>query len=195
MSCHTNAIHVELSSVRSAPRAPVHLMPCEVEHSGPARVSQYFHAVIKDCKQGTHTHAYIQVIFVHSAQPPACAFVVTEKTASFRGRGLRGQELCCPEGHTGLVLKETHQPGSDQEVHYLLKNISVMPPLITYDTTCNDVCAGILAQDRTVKVTSVFDKMTYWNRETPPTSDDRVVMAMDWPELAEAVSRCFITSI
>lgn len=43
-------------------------------------------------------------------------------------------------------------------------------------------------QDRTVKVTSVFDKLTYWNLETPPTSDDTVVMAMDWPELAEAVS-------
>lgn len=38
----------------------------------------------------------------------------------------------------------------------------------------------------------MFDKMTYWNLETPPTSDDRVVMAMDWPELAEAVSHCCI---
>lgn len=35
--------------------------------------------------------------------------------------------------------------------------------------------------------------MTYWNLETPPNSDDRVVMAMDWPELAEAVSHCCIT--
>lgn len=50
--------------------------------------------------------------------------------------------------------------------------------------------AVILIQDRTVKVTSVFDKMTYWNLETPPNPDDRVVMAMDWPELAEAVSHC-----
>lgn len=43
-------------------------------------------------------------------------------------------------------------------------------------------------QDRTVKVSSVFDKLTYWNLETPPTSDDTIVTAMDWPELAEAVS-------
>lgn len=54
----------------------------------------------------------------------------------------------------------------------------------------NDVCAVIHVQDKTVKVTSVFDKMTYWNLETPPSSDDRVVMAMDWPELADAVSHC-----
>lgn len=57
----------------------------------------------------------------------------------------------------------------------------------------NGVCAVILIQDRTVKVTSVFDKMTYWNLETPPNPDDRVVMAMDWPELAEAVSHRRIT--
>ena len=45
-----------------------------------------------------------------------------------------------------------------------------------------------VAQDRTVRVSSAFDKFTYWNLETPPNSDDTVVMAMDWPELAEAVS-------
>lgn len=39
-----------------------------------------------------------------------------------------------------------------------------------------------------MKVSSVFDKLTYWNLETPPNSDDTIVTAMDWPELAEAVS-------
>lgn len=36
---------------------------------------------------------------------------------SFRGRGLKGQELSCPQGYTGLVLKEINKPGSDQEVN------------------------------------------------------------------------------
>lgn len=49
----------------------------------------------------------------------------------------------------------------------------------------------VCTQDRTVRVSSVFDKLTYWNLETPPNSDDTVVMAMDWPELAEAVSLFF----
>lgn len=40
-----------------------------------------------------------------------------------------------------------------------------------------------------MKLSSVFDTLTYWNLETPPTSDDTIVMAMDWPELAEAVSQ------
>ncbi len=46
----------------------------------------------------------------------------------------------------------------------------------------------VCVKDRTVRLSSVFDKLTYWNLETPPNSDDTIVMAMDWPELAEAVS-------
>ncbi|KAM7000027.1 ribonuclease H2 subunit C isoform 2-T2 [Tautogolabrus adspersus] len=131
MSCNTSVTRVQLvSSVGQAPRVPVHLLPCEIEHEGPAQVSQYLTATTKNSKQ--------------------------EKTVSFRGRGLKGQELSCPQGYTGLVLKEINKPGSDQE-------------------------------DRTVKLSSVFDKLTYWNLETPPNSDDTVVMAMDWPELAEAI--------
>ncbi|KAM8910936.1 ribonuclease H2 subunit C isoform 2-T2 [Spinachia spinachia] len=118
MSRNTSVTRVDVSSVARAQRVPVHLMPCEIEHDGPAHVSEYLTATIKDCKQ--------------------------EKTVSFRGRGLKGQELNCPQGYTGLVLKDVNKPSSDQE-------------------------------------------LTYWNLETPPNSDDAVVMAMDWPELAEAI--------
>lgn len=68
MSCNTNVIHVDLSRVRDAQRAPVHLMPCEIEHSGPAQVSQYFTAATKDCKQGIHTHTHPNNIYTGSAQ-------------------------------------------------------------------------------------------------------------------------------
>ncbi|XP_076015644.1 ribonuclease H2 subunit C [Genypterus blacodes] len=130
MSSNSNVTRLQLSSVTQAQLEPVHLLPCEIEHSGSAQVSQYFNATIKDRKH--------------------------EKTVSFRGRGLKGQELSCPQGYGGLVLKEFNKPTSDQE-------------------------------DRTVKVSSAFDKLIYWNLETPPNSDDTVVMAMDWPELAEAI--------
>ncbi|XP_068182271.1 ribonuclease H2 subunit C [Antennarius striatus] len=132
MSCNTSVTRVQVASVRQADRPSVHLMPCEIEHDGPAQVSQYFDATTKNSKQ--------------------------EKTVSFRGRRLKGQELSCPQGYTGLVVKEINKPSSDQE-------------------------------DRTVRLTSVFDKFTYWNLETPPNSDDTVVMAMDWPDLAEAIHR------
>ncbi|XP_068614355.1 ribonuclease H2 subunit C-like [Brachionichthys hirsutus] len=130
MSCNASVTRVQVTCARQAGRPPVHLLPCEIEHDGPAQVSQYFHSTTKNDKQ--------------------------EKTVSFRGRRLKGQELSCPQGYTGLVLKEINKPGSDQE-------------------------------DRTVRLTSVFDKLTYWNLETPPNSDDTVVMAMGWPELAEAI--------
>lgn len=54
MSCNTSVTRVQMSSVGQAQRVPVHLMPCEIEHDGPAQVSQYFTATTKDCKQGTH---------------------------------------------------------------------------------------------------------------------------------------------
>lgn len=55
-------------------------------------------------------------------------------------------------------------------------------------TNWGALVTGMCVQDRTVRLSSVFDKLTYWNLETPPNSDDTVVMAMDWPELADAVS-------
>ncbi|XP_062332120.1 ribonuclease H2 subunit C [Osmerus eperlanus] len=89
MSSNLSVTTVQLGSVHRAERAPVHLLPCEVEHNGPAEVSQYFNSAIKDRKH--------------------------EKTVSFRGRGLKGQEVSCPQGYTGVVLRETNKPGSDQE--------------------------------------------------------------------------------
>lgn len=53
MSCNSNVTRLQLSSVSQAQRAPVHLMPCEIEHNGSAQVSQYFTATIKDREHGT----------------------------------------------------------------------------------------------------------------------------------------------
>lgn len=119
-------------------------------------------------------------------------FPTAEKTVSFRGRGLKGQEISCPQGYTGLVLKEVNKTGSDQEVNKVL-----CENWRTAQASNMRRCGGSLrcwiiclhVQDRTVRISSLFNKLTYWNLETPPTSDDTVVMAMDWPEVAEAVSR------
>lgn len=130
MSSNSCVTSVRLDSLKQADKPQVHLLPCEIEHDGRAEVLTYFTSTTKERKH--------------------------EMSVSFRGRGLKGQELNCPQGYTGLVLKETQKPASDQE-------------------------------DRTVKVSSVFHNFTYWNLETPPTSDDGVVMAMAWSQLAEAI--------
>uniref|UniRef100_A0A8C1UYP8 Ribonuclease H2, subunit C n=1 Tax=Cyprinus carpio TaxID=7962 RepID=A0A8C1UYP8_CYPCA len=130
MSANSCVTAIRLDSLKQADKPQIHLLPCEIEHNGPAEVFKFFNPTVKERKH--------------------------ETTVSFRGRGLKGQELHCPQGYTGLVLKEVQKPASDQE-------------------------------DRVVKVSSVFHHFTYWNLETPPTTDDGVVMAMAWPQLAEAM--------
>ncbi|KPP77079.1 Ribonuclease H2 subunit C-like [Scleropages formosus] len=130
MCSNASVITVQLGSLGQADKPQIHLLPCEIEHDGPAEVSRYFTPTVKDHKN--------------------------EMSVSFRGRGLKGAEINCPQGYTGLVLKEDNKAASDQE-------------------------------DRTVRISSVFHRFTYWNLETKPNSDDGVVMAMTWPALAEAI--------
>ncbi|KAK1804494.1 hypothetical protein P4O66_020508 [Electrophorus voltai] len=126
----SGCVTVQLSSLNRADTPQLHLLPCEIEHDGSAEVSGFFTPAVKEHKG--------------------------EKSVSFRGRGLRGQEVSCPHGYTGVVLNELQRPSSDEE-------------------------------DRIVKVSSVFHNFTYWNLETPPTSDDRIMMAMVWPKLADVI--------
>lgn len=50
---------------------------------------------------------------------------IIEKTVSFRGRGLKGQEVTHPQDYTGLVLKEVQKPSSDQEVSILMHLVKI----------------------------------------------------------------------
>ncbi|XP_066574914.1 ribonuclease H2 subunit C isoform X2 [Amia ocellicauda] len=126
----SGVVRVELGGVSRADKEPIHLLPCEIEHDGQASVSRYFTPAIRESK--------------------------SEMNTTFRGRGLKGQEVRCPPGYSGLVFKEDHKPVSEEE-------------------------------ERSLRVRSVFSKITYWNLETPPSSDDGVVMAMSWPAIAEAI--------
>lgn len=62
MSCNTSVTRVKVSSVGQAQRVPVHLMPCEIEHNGPAQVSQYLTATMKDGKLGTLSTSRLELI-------------------------------------------------------------------------------------------------------------------------------------
>ena len=69
MSSNLSVTTVQLSSVHRAERAPVHLLPCEVEHDGPAEVSQYFNSAIKDRKHGSISSVLYIVRVAHLAIP------------------------------------------------------------------------------------------------------------------------------
>ncbi|XP_066505048.1 ribonuclease H2 subunit C [Hoplias malabaricus] len=89
MSVNSCVTTVQLSSLQQAEKPQLHLLPCEIEHDGPAEVSKFFTSTVKEEK--------------------------CERSVSFRGRGLKGAKVNCPQGYTGLVLKEVQKPSSDQE--------------------------------------------------------------------------------
>ncbi|XP_043408422.1 ribonuclease H2 subunit C isoform X2 [Chelonia mydas] len=89
MSESSSPVRLDLSSLREAPQDVLHLLPCEVEHNGSAPVDRYFTPAIRQGSQ--------------------------EKSVSFRGRSLKGQEVMVPQGYVGLVLKEDQRPCTEEE--------------------------------------------------------------------------------
>ncbi|XP_030426350.1 ribonuclease H2 subunit C [Gopherus evgoodei] len=136
MSESSSPIRLDLSSLRGAPQDVLHLLPCEVEHNGSAPVDRYFTPAIRQGSQA-------------------------EKSVSFRGRSLKGQEVMVPQGYVGLVLKEDQRPCTEEE-----------PPVL---------------QERTVRLKSTFGTLTVWNLERAPSADDGLLLALNWPGIAEAI--------
>ncbi|MGH0174239.1 UNVERIFIED_CONTAM: hypothetical protein FKN15_067253 [Acipenser sinensis] len=167
----SRVIRLDLASLQRAGGDPVHLLPCEIEHNGPASVGRYFSPAVKETK--------------------------SEMIVSFRGRGLKGQEVSVPQGYSGMVLKEDHKPVSEDEDRSLrvrstfstLTCWNLETPPSSDDGVVMAMNWPVIAEaDRSLRVRSTFSTLTCWNLETPPSSDDGVVMTMNWPVIAEAVS-------
>jgi ribonuclease H2 subunit C len=71
----------------------VHLLPCSIDHDGPARVSDFFHP-----RQ------------VETATSSASSNSTLE--ATLRGRLLRGKQMALPLGVRGVVLQQSTPPRS-----------------------------------------------------------------------------------
>ena len=74
---------ITVTPVAEPKQAELHLLPCEIQHSGPAAVSTYFKPK-------------------PSAEGEAGSF-----QAAFRGRRLRGEKVVPPPGYVGAVLEDT----------------------------------------------------------------------------------------
>lgn len=46
--------------------------------------------------------------------------------------------------------------------------------------------------DRSLTISHQFKEFTYWNLDNPPSADDKLKRAMDWIDIAKAVSHCVI---
>lgn len=124
------AVHITGLNADTEKPATLHLLPCTIEHTGPAKVDSFFKSSI--CSNGEGL------------------------SATFRGRELRGKLVSIPEGYTGLVLQEPNRPFTED-------------------------------QDRHLKISSKFDSFTYWNLQTPPSDQDKLVRALQWAKLSSVI--------
>ncbi|XP_038073972.1 ribonuclease H2 subunit C-like [Patiria miniata] len=85
------SLFLNKKSVADSSPADVHLLGCNVEHTGDAKVSEFFKTAIRKKKNEN------------------------DLSATFRGRTLCGQVLNVPTGYTGLVLKENQRPFMEEE--------------------------------------------------------------------------------
>lgn len=81
---------------------------------------------------------------------------------SFRGRGLRGEEVAVPAGFAGYVLAAEEK--GDAEPAPLERDL-----------------------DRVLGATASFGRFTLWGLETVPGPDAKVRGALTWPSLAAAM--------
>ncbi|EGF76548.1 hypothetical protein BATDEDRAFT_92508 [Batrachochytrium dendrobatidis JAM81] len=86
--------------------AAVHLLPCRIQHNGPANVTNYF---VVNSSDSTQTGTV---------------------SSTFRGRGLQGVALTAPCEYSFVVLANTRSPHGTEADHYWrlqnrFKNITV----------------------------------------------------------------------
>eukprot|EP00794_Sanderia_malayensis_P009219 gene9217-10193_t len=79
----------------------LHLMPCEVKHSGEANVDEYFETCIREDNSKLVAEADV-------------------KQVSFRGRPLKGQKICLPSNYKGVIMKEERKPVTDGQERTLV---------------------------------------------------------------------------
>ncbi|XP_036619520.1 ribonuclease H2 subunit C [Trichosurus vulpecula] len=82
-------IRLQPSSVRAVSPTPLHLLPCEIKHDGPAAINRFFSPAIRPGPSGP--------------------------VVSFRGRSLHGEEVALPSGYAGLVLREEDRPDGPED--------------------------------------------------------------------------------
>ncbi|XP_039100776.1 ribonuclease H2 subunit C [Hyaena hyaena] len=150
-------IHLRPGTLRDAPPATLHLLPCEVLVNRPAPVECFFTPAIRQRPDGLEV--------------------------SFRGRRLRGEEVVVPPGLVGYVMEEKGEVlvgkdpsvGSSNDDEPEQQELVEPPEALERDF------------DRFFGATGSFSRFTLWGLETIPGPDARVRGALAWPRLAAAI--------
>ncbi|XP_007651508.1 ribonuclease H2 subunit C isoform X1 [Cricetulus griseus] len=148
-------VHLRPDSLRAAAPATLHLLPCEVQVSRPAPVERFF--------------------------TPAVRHGVDGLQVSFRGRGLRGEEVAVPPGFSGFVMV-TEEMGEGLIGKLNFSGDAEDKTEETQEPLERDF-------DRFMGATGSFSHFTLWGLETVPGPDAKVHKALGWPSLAAAAHR------
>ncbi|XP_049637110.1 ribonuclease H2 subunit C [Suncus etruscus] len=143
-------VHLRADSLRDAAPAALHLLPCEVPTSRPAPVARFFTPAIRPGPDGLQ--------------------------ASFRGRGLRGEEVAVPPGFVGYVM-EMEDKGAALGARGSPQDSGKEPAEEELERNF----------DRVLGATACFSSFTLWGLETVPGPDAKVRGALSWPSLAAAI--------
>ncbi|XP_055466520.1 ribonuclease H2 subunit C isoform X1 [Psammomys obesus] len=146
-------VHLHPGSLRDAAPAALHLLPCEVLVSRPAPVERFFTPAVRRGADGLRV--------------------------SFRGRGLRGEEVAVPPGFAGFVM-----------VTEAMGQGPIGKPNFPGDAenTADETPESLERDfDRFIGATGSFSHFTLWGLETVPGPDAKVHRALGWPSLAAAI--------
>ncbi|XP_034360196.1 ribonuclease H2 subunit C [Arvicanthis niloticus] len=146
-------IHLRPGSLRGAAPAELHLLPCDILVSRPAPVESFFTPAVRRDADG------LQV--------------------SFRGRGLRGEEVAVPPGFAGFVMV-TEEMGEG-----LIGKLNFSGDVEDKADEAQEPLERDL--DRFIGATCSFSHFTLWGLETVPGPDAKVHRALGWPSLAAAI--------
>ncbi|KAJ3056158.1 Ribonuclease H2 subunit C [Rhizophlyctis rosea] len=97
-------LHASITFPEDNPTIPsqqnIHLLPCQIDHNGPANISSYF------------------LVTETPSTKPDVASTPAAPTydATFRGRGLKGVTVPVPENFQGFVLREGRTPPDSSAV-------------------------------------------------------------------------------
>ncbi|KAM3824881.1 ribonuclease H2 subunit C [Vipera latastei] len=146
-----------LASLPGASREPLHLLPCSIQHDGPAAVARYFAPALRRDPEAPDAPTQYSSAAIQRDYNSHSAWLVAEDRKGAiqyeNGDASPSENPPCEFGVT--VLCE-----SDLEVSKL---------------------------EREVCVKTTFDSLTVWNLEQAPTNSDEILMAFAWPKIAQGL--------
>ncbi|XP_057173385.1 ribonuclease H2 subunit C isoform X2 [Ursus arctos] len=172
-------VHLRPGTLHDAALATLHLLPCEVLVSGPAPVERFFTPAMRQGPDGESS-----LPDYGSRQAPRPRRTLLGLEVSFRGRGLRGEEVVVPPGLVGYVMameekgemlvgKDFSEDSWNDEREE--QELAEPPEALERDF------------DQFIGATASFSRFTLWGLETIPGPDAKVRGALTWPSLAAAI--------